>query len=121
LAPKVDAEGEGVADEQHHDSTRHTFLFKQTPHKPHIPFIMAWLQFSEETKVRCRPRSSPGSDLRPRNKERKHLERNADRLLQQERIARVIGFSQVAVHYGYLPLIIYLGYTRSNPRPSLIR
>jgi import receptor subunit TOM7 len=42
-------------------------------------------------------------------------------LLQQERIARVIGFSQVAVHYGYLPLIIYLGYTRSNPRPSLIR
>ncbi|KAF7185333.1 Mitochondrial import receptor subunit tom7, partial [Pseudocercospora fuligena] len=22
---------------------------------------------------------------------------------------------------GYLPLIIYLGYTRSNPRPSLIR
>ncbi|KAL1584362.1 hypothetical protein WHR41_06370 [Cladosporium halotolerans] len=39
----------------------------------------------------------------------------------KERIARVIGFAQVGVHYGYLPLIIYLGYTRSNPRPSLIR
>ncbi|EME43045.1 hypothetical protein DOTSEDRAFT_131410 [Dothistroma septosporum NZE10] len=39
----------------------------------------------------------------------------------KERIARVIGISQVAIHYGYLPLIIYLGYTRSNPRPSLIR
>jgi len=30
-------------------------------------------------------------------------------------------FSRIAIHYGYLPLIIYLGYTRSNPRPSLIR
>ncbi|KJX99487.1 hypothetical protein TI39_contig355g00009 [Zymoseptoria brevis] len=29
--------------------------------------------------------------------------------------------SRVAIHYGYLPLIIYLGYTKSNPRPSLIR
>ncbi|KAF2484657.1 TOM7 family-domain-containing protein [Neohortaea acidophila] len=39
----------------------------------------------------------------------------------KERIGRIIDFSRVAVHYGYLPLIIYLGYTRSNPRPSLIR
>ncbi|EMF11965.1 Tom7-domain-containing protein [Sphaerulina musiva SO2202] len=39
----------------------------------------------------------------------------------KERIARVIDLSRVAIHYGYLPLIIYLGYTRSNPRPSLIR
>ncbi|EME82310.1 uncharacterized protein MYCFIDRAFT_52659 [Pseudocercospora fijiensis CIRAD86] len=39
----------------------------------------------------------------------------------KERLARVIDFSRIAVHYGYLPLIIYLGYTRSNPRPSLIR
>lgn len=39
----------------------------------------------------------------------------------QERIARVIDVSRIAIHYGYLPLIIYLGYTRSNPRPSLIR
>jgi hypothetical protein len=46
---------EGVADEQHHDSTRRTFLFKQKHHKPHITFTMAWLQFSEETKVRPPP------------------------------------------------------------------
>ncbi|EMC97404.1 hypothetical protein BAUCODRAFT_69055 [Baudoinia panamericana UAMH 10762] len=39
----------------------------------------------------------------------------------KERITRIIDFSRVAIHYGYLPLIIYLGYTRSNPRPSLIR
>ncbi|CAD0109876.1 unnamed protein product, partial [Aureobasidium uvarum] len=39
----------------------------------------------------------------------------------KERISRVIDISRVAVHYGYLPLIIYLGYTRSVPRPSLIK
>ncbi|TKA78601.1 hypothetical protein B0A55_03880 [Friedmanniomyces simplex] len=39
----------------------------------------------------------------------------------QERITRLIDFSRLAVNYGYLPLIIYLGYTRSQPRPSLIR
>ncbi|KAK0259408.1 translocase of the outer mitochondrial membrane [Friedmanniomyces endolithicus] len=39
----------------------------------------------------------------------------------KERITRIIDFSRIAVNYGYLPLIIYLGYTRSNPRPSLIR
>nr|POE56673.1 mitochondrial import receptor subunit tom7 [Quercus suber] len=39
----------------------------------------------------------------------------------KERILRIIDFARVGVHYGYLPLIIYLGYTRSNPRPSLIR
>ncbi|KAH9842229.1 Tom7-domain-containing protein [Teratosphaeria destructans] len=39
----------------------------------------------------------------------------------KERISRVLDFSRVAIHYGYLPLIIYLGYTRSSPRPSLIR
>ncbi|KAF2261153.1 hypothetical protein CC78DRAFT_584004 [Lojkania enalia] len=57
----------------------------------------------------------------------------------KERIARVIDVSRVAIHYGYLPLILYLGmlvlpswvsecitnsipgYTRSEPKPSLIR
>ncbi|CZT05875.1 related to TOM complex component Tom7 [Rhynchosporium agropyri] len=39
----------------------------------------------------------------------------------KERIGKVIDFSRVAIHYGYLPLIIYLGYTRSEPRPSFIR
>ncbi|KAH8600798.1 TOM7 family-domain-containing protein [Bisporella sp. PMI_857] len=39
----------------------------------------------------------------------------------KERIGKLIDLSRVAVHYGYLPLIVYLGYTRSEPRPSLIR
>ncbi|KAL6160208.1 translocase of the outer mitochondrial membrane [Exserohilum turcicum] len=39
----------------------------------------------------------------------------------KERIARIIDVSRVAIHYGYLPLILYLGYTRSEPKPSLIR
>ncbi|KAL5121724.1 mitochondrial FAD carrier protein flx1 [Pleosporales sp. CAS-2024a] len=39
----------------------------------------------------------------------------------QERIARIIDVSRVALHYGYLPLILYLGYVRSEPKPSLIR
>ncbi|GAB1729552.1 hypothetical protein D0869_07327 [Hortaea werneckii] len=39
----------------------------------------------------------------------------------KERITRVIDFGRITIQYGYLPLILYLGYTRSNPRPSLIR
>ncbi|OAA77660.1 Mitochondrial outer membrane translocase complex, subunitt Tom7 [Akanthomyces lecanii RCEF 1005] len=39
----------------------------------------------------------------------------------KERIGKLIDISRVAVHYGYLPLILYLGYTRSDPKPSLIR
>ncbi|KAH6866439.1 TOM7 family-domain-containing protein, partial [Alternaria rosae] len=39
----------------------------------------------------------------------------------KERIARIIDVSRVAIHYGYLPLILYLGYSRSEPKPSLIR
>ncbi|EAT83440.2 hypothetical protein HBI56_116630 [Parastagonospora nodorum] len=39
----------------------------------------------------------------------------------KERIARIIDVSRVAIHYGYLPLILYLGYARSEPKPSLIR
>lgn len=29
--------------------------------------------------------------------------------------------SQTALHYGWIPFIIYVGYTRSNPQPSLIK
>lgn len=39
----------------------------------------------------------------------------------KERIGIVIDISRVIIHYGYLPLIVYLGYTYSEPRPSLIR
>ncbi|KAK0636228.1 TOM7 family-domain-containing protein [Bombardia bombarda] len=38
----------------------------------------------------------------------------------KERIGRIIEISRVAIHYGYLPLVLYLGYTRSEPRPQLI-
>ncbi|PLB49531.1 Tom7-domain-containing protein [Aspergillus steynii IBT 23096] len=38
-----------------------------------------------------------------------------------ERISKVIDVSRVAIHYGYLPLIVYLGYTYSEPRPSLFK
>ncbi|KAI0157553.1 TOM7 family-domain-containing protein [Xylariaceae sp. FL1272] len=39
----------------------------------------------------------------------------------KERIGKIIDVSRVALHYGYLPLILYLGYTRSEPRPSIIK
>ncbi|KAJ5566962.1 Tom7-domain-containing protein [Penicillium sp. DV-2018c] len=39
----------------------------------------------------------------------------------KERASKVIDISRVAIHYGYLPLIIYLGYTYSSPKPSLFR
>ncbi|KAM6496092.1 hypothetical protein JOM56_008798 [Amanita muscaria] len=28
---------------------------------------------------------------------------------------------KTVLHYGWIPLIIYVGYTRSNPQPSLIK
>ena len=28
---------------------------------------------------------------------------------------------QTVLHYGWIPFIIYVGYTRSNPQPSLIK
>lgn len=39
----------------------------------------------------------------------------------RERIAAIIEFSRVTLHYTYIPLIVYLGYTRSNPKPDLLR
>lgn len=31
------------------------------------------------------------------------------------------GSLQTVIHYGWIPFIIYVGYTRSNPQPSLIK
>jgi mitochondrial import receptor subunit TOM7 len=79
------------------------------------------LQFSEETKV--------GGQW------------PADFCLQadqlKERISKILDITKEVVHYGYLPLILYLGtkpldqiwicaneelgYTRSDPKPALIR
>ncbi|KAI1618039.1 TOM7 family-domain-containing protein [Exophiala viscosa] len=38
----------------------------------------------------------------------------------KERISKIIDITKEVVHYGYLPLILYLGYTRSEPKPNLI-
>ena len=62
------------------------------------------------------------------------LGRNAGRHIQyssdlQERIARVIDMGRIAIHYGWLPLILYIGefhnlcflrvgYMGSTPRPA---
>ncbi|KAF9266341.1 Tom7-domain-containing protein [Marasmius fiardii PR-910] len=39
----------------------------------------------------------------------------------KERIAKVVDVSRTILHYGWIPLIIYVGFTRSNPQPSLIK
>ncbi|KAL5527750.1 hypothetical protein ACEPAG_6551 [Sanghuangporus baumii] len=39
----------------------------------------------------------------------------------KERIAKVIDVGHTAMQYGWIPFIIYVGYTRSNPQPSLIK
>ncbi|TFK20362.1 Tom7-domain-containing protein [Coprinopsis marcescibilis] len=39
----------------------------------------------------------------------------------KERITKVIELSRTVIHYGWIPFIIYVGFTRSNPQPSLIK
>ncbi|KAK8247673.1 TOM7 family-domain-containing protein [Phyllosticta capitalensis] len=39
----------------------------------------------------------------------------------KERISKLIDVSRVAIHYGYIPLILYFGWSHSTPRPELIR
>ncbi|KZW04370.1 Tom7-domain-containing protein [Exidia glandulosa HHB12029] len=38
-----------------------------------------------------------------------------------ERIMKLVDLGRTVLHYGWIPLIIYVGYTRSNPQPSLIK
>ncbi|TFY66493.1 hypothetical protein EVG20_g4594 [Dentipellis fragilis] len=38
----------------------------------------------------------------------------------KERIIRAVEYGHTVLHYGWIPFIIYVGYTRSNPQPSLI-
>ncbi|KAK9449381.1 TOM7 family-domain-containing protein [Limtongia smithiae] len=38
----------------------------------------------------------------------------------KERIVRIQEASQVIFRYGFIPLIIYLGWSQTSPRPSLI-
>ncbi|KAK0190577.1 mitochondrial import receptor subunit TOM7 [Armillaria mellea] len=39
----------------------------------------------------------------------------------KETIAKIVELGRTALHYGWIPLIIYVGFTRSNPQPSLIK
>ncbi|RPD66932.1 Tom7-domain-containing protein [Lentinus tigrinus ALCF2SS1-7] len=39
----------------------------------------------------------------------------------KERIIKAVDLARTVVHYGWIPFIIYVGYTRSNPQPSLIK
>ncbi|KAF8898200.1 TOM7 family-domain-containing protein [Mucidula mucida] len=39
----------------------------------------------------------------------------------KEIINKAVELGRVAVHWGWIPLIIYVGFTRSNPQPSLIK
>ncbi|KAI9001836.1 hypothetical protein DFJ74DRAFT_455892 [Hyaloraphidium curvatum] len=39
----------------------------------------------------------------------------------RDRIMRLFDWGRQIFHVAYIPLILYLGYTRSNPRPSLLR
>lgn len=76
--------------------------------QPTVDCTATMYQLSEESKV--------GNGLE------RHAQLEEHTLtVYQERIARIIDVSRVAIHYGYLPLILYLGYTRSEPKPSLIR
>lgn len=38
-----------------------------------------------------------------------------------ERIFKLVELGRTVMHYGWIPFIIYVGYTRSNPQPSLIK
>ncbi|KAH8118703.1 Tom7-domain-containing protein [Phellopilus nigrolimitatus] len=39
----------------------------------------------------------------------------------KERLAKTIDIGHTILQYGWIPFIIYVGYTRSNPQPSLIK
>ncbi|KAF5363311.1 hypothetical protein D9756_000204 [Leucocoprinus leucothites] len=39
----------------------------------------------------------------------------------KERIAKVVEVGRTVLHYGWIPFIIYVGFARSNPQPSLIK
>ncbi|KAF9448224.1 Tom7-domain-containing protein [Macrolepiota fuliginosa MF-IS2] len=39
----------------------------------------------------------------------------------KERITKVVEIGRTVLHYGWIPFIIYVGFTRSNPQPSLIK
>ncbi len=39
----------------------------------------------------------------------------------RDRINRLVEYGKGTIQYGWIPLILLLGYLRSDPRPSLLR
>ncbi|KAF5322375.1 hypothetical protein D9619_000596 [Psilocybe cf. subviscida] len=39
----------------------------------------------------------------------------------KERINKIVEVGRTVMHYGWIPFIIYVGYTRSNPQPELFK
>ncbi|KJA29793.1 hypothetical protein HYPSUDRAFT_174666 [Hypholoma sublateritium FD-334 SS-4] len=39
----------------------------------------------------------------------------------KERINKAVEIGRTILHYGWIPLIIYVGFTRSNPKPELFK
>ncbi|KII95032.1 hypothetical protein PLICRDRAFT_169724 [Plicaturopsis crispa FD-325 SS-3] len=39
----------------------------------------------------------------------------------KERITKAVDIGRTVLHYAWIPLIIYVGFTRSSPQPSLIK
>ncbi|KAJ9117242.1 hypothetical protein QFC20_000387 [Naganishia adeliensis] len=39
----------------------------------------------------------------------------------KDRINAAIGVGKNIVVYGWIPFVLYVGYTRSNPQPNLIK
>ncbi|SCV72628.1 BQ2448_4165 [Microbotryum intermedium] len=36
-------------------------------------------------------------------------------------IIRTVEYAKTVAHYGWIPLILWVGYTNSTPRPNLIK
>lgn len=39
----------------------------------------------------------------------------------KERISRVLDAGRVALHYGWIPLVLYIGWSQSSPRPNAMK
>ncbi|UZJ56162.1 hypothetical protein CBS101457_005482 [Exobasidium rhododendri] len=39
----------------------------------------------------------------------------------KEMIVRAVDVGKTVLHYGWVPFVLYVGFTRSSPQPSLIK
>ncbi|EPQ31933.1 uncharacterized protein PFL1_00132 [Pseudozyma flocculosa PF-1] len=39
----------------------------------------------------------------------------------KERLVKVVDITKTVLHYGWVPFVLYVGFTRSTPQPSLIK